>query len=196
MFDRLRDSWERLGAREQRLLSLLGVVTIVCAVLYVGFMIQDGLNELERHNEDTRLALTSLEKRRDELMEAKSRQNEVVALIGEEATPLPTYLEKVGSEIGVQIRAQTEKPTVTKAKFHEHSNEITLTDLTIEQLAGFLRGVETQSPIVVSTRLSVKRSNLNKEKLDRVMIIVSTYARPKKAAEKPAAPAAETEATP
>jgi type II secretory pathway component PulM len=191
MFDRLRDSWERLGARERRLLSLLGVVAVLVAVLYVGFMIQDGLASLERHNDDTRAVLATLESRREELIEAKSKQNEVVAMIGEEATALPSYLEKVGSELGVQIRAQQEKPTVTKGKFHEHSTEITLFDITLDQLARFLRNIETQSPVVVTTKLVVKRSSLQKEKLDRVQITVATYARPpRRAAERPAAPPA------
>jgi hypothetical protein len=190
MFDRLRDSWERLGARERRLLSLLGVVTVVCGVLYVAFMIQEGLSNLESHNDDARTVLATLDSRRDELVEAKSKQNEVVAVIGEEPTALPTYLEKIAGEIGVQIKQQTDKPTVTKGKFHEHSTEITLYDVTLDQLARFLRGIETASPVVVTTKLIVKRSNLQKEKMDRVQIIVATYSRPRKAGEKPAAAAA------
>src|SRR6476659_9159948 len=126
MFDRLRDMWERLGPRERRLGGLLFVVVVVCGVLYVGFMIQDGLHELEHHNDDSRAILTTLNNRRDELMEARNKQGETSAMIGEEATALPTYLEKVGGEFGVQIKAQTEKPTVARGKFHEHQTQITL----------------------------------------------------------------------
>src|SRR5690349_2398349 len=103
MLERLTDYWERMGQRERRLASILGSVAIICGVLYVGFMIQDGLSELERHNDDTRAVLQSLDSRRDELLEAKSKANEVVAMIGEDPTPLNTYLEKIGGEVGVPI---------------------------------------------------------------------------------------------
>jgi hypothetical protein len=184
MFDRLRDFWERMGPRERRLASLMGFVLVAVGVLYVAFMIQDGLHELARHNDDTRAVLASLSSRREELLEARSKQGETVAMIGEEATALPTYLEKISG----QIRAQTAKPTVAKGKFHEYATSITLFDISLDQLARFLKGIETQSPVVVTQSLSVRRSNLQKEKLDKVDVVVATYARAP-AARKPAAAA-------
>lgn len=194
MFDRLRERWERLGPRERRMAALLGVALVAVGVLYAVFTIQDGLAELERHNEDTRAVLTTIASRRDELMQAKSKQGEVVAMIGEEPTPLATYMDKVAGEVGVQIRARTPKPVVQKGKFHEHQTQITLFDITLDQLAKFLRGIETQSPIVVTQRMNIRRSSLTKEKLDKVDLTVATYARPKK--EKAAQPAAAAPAEP
>lgn len=191
MFDRLRERWERLGPRERRMAALFGVALVAVAVLYAVFTIQDGLTALERHNDDTRSVLATIASRHDELVEAKSKQGEVVAMIGDEPTPLATYLEKIAGEAGVQIRAQTEKPVTTKGKFHEHQTQITLFDITLEQLAKFLRGIETQSPVVVVQRMNVRRSALTKEKLDKVDLTVATYARAKKAPAAPAAPAAE-----
>jgi type II secretory pathway component PulM len=188
MFDRLRDMWERLGPRERRLGALLGVVVVVCGVLYVAFMIQDGLHDLERHNDDTRAILATLNNRREELIEARSKQGETTAMIAEEHTALPTYLEKIAGEVGVQIRAQTAKPTVARGKFHEHALQVTLFDLSLEQLAKLLRGIETQSPVVVTQRVQIKRSALQKEKLDKVDLTIVTYSRAA-AAKKPAAAA-------
>jgi type II secretory pathway component PulM len=197
MFDRLRDMWERLGPRERRLGGLLAVVLVVCGVLYVGFMIQDGLHDLERHNDDTRAILATLNNRREELIEARSKQGETTAMIGEEHTALPTYLEKVGTDVGVSIRAQTEKPTVARGKFHEHQSQITLFDVSLDQLAKFLRGIETQNPSVVVQRLQVKRSALQKEKLDKVELTVATFSRaPSTTTKKPAAAAADKPAAP
>lgn len=188
MFESLGDRWERLGSRERRLFTLLAVTGILCGILYAGFLIQEGLADLEKHNDDVRTVLVSLENRRDELIEAKSKQGEAVAMIGDEALALPTYLENVQTQAGVTIRNQSEKPTVTKGKFHEHGTEITLTDLNVDQLARFLRGIETQSQVVVTTSIKVTRSTIQKERIDRVQIVISTYARGKKApAEKPAA---------
>jgi type II secretory pathway component PulM len=177
MFERLREFWERMGPRERRLASLAGFVVVGVAVLYVAFMIQDGLAAIERRNDDLRAVLTSLANRHDELVEARSKQGETVAMIGEEAQSLAPYVEKIGGEVGVQIRAQAEKPTVAKGKFHEHATQLTLYDITLDQLARFLKGIETQSPTVVVQQLKVRRSTLQKEKLDRVEMVVATYSR-------------------
>ena len=171
--------------------AMLGVVLVAVGALYAVFTIHDGLAELARHNEDTRAVLSTIASRRDELAEAKSKQGEVVAMIGEEPTPLATYMDKVAGEVGVQIRARTPKPVTTKGKFHEHQTQITLFDINLDQLARFLRGIETQSPVVVTQRMNIRRSALTKEKLDKVDLTVATYARPKKAAQPAAAAPAE-----
>src|SRR6266568_2809973 len=179
MLERVRDTWERMGPRERRLASMLGFVVVVCLLGYVVFLINDGLNDLENRNADTRALLLSLETHRDDLAADRSKQGDAVAMIGEEAPPLSTYLEKVGAEAGVQIRAQTERPTQIKGKFHELATQIVLFDLNLDQLAKFLRGIETTSPIVVTRHLLIKRSALQKEKFDRVEITVATYQRVK-----------------
>ncbi len=191
MLDRFRDWWERLGPRERRLASVFGVVVALCGLGYAGMSINDGLNELERKNDDTRALLASLEAHRDDLTADRSKQGDAVALIGEEAVPLSTYLEKVGGEAGVQIKNQTDRTPLIKGKFHEVATNIILYDLNVEQLAKFLRGIETTSPIVVTRHLIVKRSPLTKEKLDRVEVTVATYQRMKAGAAAPAAPKPE-----
>jgi Tfp pilus assembly protein PilO len=180
MLDRLRDMWERMGPRERRLVAMLGVAAVVCALGYAVLSINDSLSALQQRNEDTRAVLASLEQHRDDLVAEKSKQGEIVAMIGEEAPPLSTYLENIGKDTGVQIRNQTDKPTLIKGKFHELATEITLMDITIDQLAKFLRGVETGSPIVVTRHITIRRSGLQKDKFDRVTITVATFERGKK----------------
>ncbi len=182
MFSRIAAFWERMGPRERRLTSIFGAAAVVCIGIYAAFSINDGLRTLEDKNDEIRTALRSLEDHRDDLINAKSQKGDAVGVISEEAIPLATYLEKAGfdktgSDMNVQIRAQTEKPTVTKGKFHELALQITLFDVTLEQLAFFLKKIETTSPIVVTQRLYVKRSALTKEKMDRVEITVATYER-------------------
>jgi hypothetical protein len=150
-------------------------------------LINDGLSNLEKQNSNTRLLLTSLAEKRDQLTADKSKEGQVAAMIGDEAPALGTYVEKIAGENGVQIRQQSEKPVATKGRFRELANEITLYDITVEQLAKLLHGLETTNPTVVTQRLDVKRSIMQKEKLDRVVITIATYERAKAA--KPAAEA-------
>ncbi len=177
MFDGIRDWWERTAPRERRLLTLLGVTAVICIFGFIGFQISDGLSSMEKKNQATREALQSLAEHRDDLEAAKDKSASVVSLIGDEAEPLATYLESIEQEIGVKIQKSTEKQMVTKGKFHERALSVQLYDVTVDQLARFLERIETKSPIVVTQRLFVKRSSVNKEKLDRVEITVATYER-------------------
>lgn len=189
MFDRLTAFLERLGPRERRLAGWLAVVFVVVGLGYVGMLINDGLSNLEKQNSNTRLLLTSLAERRDQLTADKSKEGQVAAMIGDEAPALGTYVEKIAGENGVQIRQQSEKPIASKGRFKELSNEITLYDITVEQLAKLLHGLETTNPTVVTQRLDIKRSIMQKEKLDRVVVVVATYERAKAAKAAAEAPA-------
>ena len=189
MFDRLTAFLERLGPRERRLAGWLGVVFVVVGLGYVGMLINDGLSNLEKQNSNTRLLLASLAERRDQLTTDKSKEGQVAAMIGDEAPALGTYVEKIAGENGIQIRQQSEKPVATKGRFRELANEITLYDISVEQLAKLLHGLETTNPTVVTQRLDIKRSIMQKEKLDRVVITVATYERVKAPKDKAAAEA-------
>jgi hypothetical protein len=177
MFDRMREWWEQVAPRERRLMTLLGVTAVICVFGFIGFQISDGLSDMSKKNQATRDALQSLADHRDELEAAKDKSVNVVAMIGEESESLATYLESIEQEVGVKIQKSTEKPVVTKGKFHERALSVQLYDVTVDQLARFLERIETKSPIVVTQRLFVKRSSVNKEKLDRVEITVATYER-------------------
>jgi hypothetical protein len=193
MFDRLRDSYERLGPRERRLASWLGIVVVVCGLAYVGFLINDGLTNLEKDNANVRLLLASLEERRDTLVDDAGKK--VVALIPEEAPALGSYIEKIASESQVPIKATNDRPVATKGKFRELSSEVTMYDITVDQLAKFLHGLETTNAAVVTQKIDVRRSAMTKEKLDRAVVTVATYERGKSAkAAVPAPPAGEAAA--
>jgi len=197
MFDRLTAFWERLGPRERRLGAWLGVVVVVVALGYVAMLINDGLSNLEKQNSNVRLLLASLAERRDQIVESKSKQGEVTAMIGDEAPALGTYVEKIAGENGVQIRQQSEKPVAVKGRFKEVANEVTFYDITVEQLAKLLHGLETTNPTVVTQKIDIKRSIMQKEKLDRVVITVATYERAKAPkGEAPAPAPAPAEAKP
>lgn len=174
--ERLREWWDGLGLRERRLMALFGVAAALTGVLYLVFLVSDGLHALEQKNADVRAALATLEQKRDQIVEDRGKQGDAVSQIGAEATPLATYLEKVGAEVGVQIRNQSDKPTVTKGKFHELALQITLFDVTLDQLAQYLKRIEAQ-PTIVTQGLKIKRSTMTKDKLDRVELTVATYRR-------------------
>jgi hypothetical protein len=176
MFDRLRDWYDNLGTRERRIFGLGSIVLVLSLGLWVVLQVMDGLSALAAKNEAMQNALTTLETKREQLLEDKGKQADAVGQIGAEAIALATYLEKVGGEIGVTIRSQTDRAPATKGKFNELAKEIVLMDVTLDQLAQFLKRTES-NPVVVSQKLMVKRSMVNKDKMDRVTITFATYER-------------------
>jgi hypothetical protein len=178
VFDRVRDWYDNLGGREKRIIGWGGVAAVVTIIVWAILLVTDGLNALEQQNEQTRLALDSLDAKRDLLLEERGRQGDVLAQIGAEAAPLAPYLEKVGAEVGVQIRQQSDRPPVQKGRFREVGKHIVFMDVTLDQLAQFLKRTEA-NPTIVTQRLTIKRSMVNKEKMDRVELDVATYEREK-----------------
>jgi type II secretory pathway component PulM len=179
MIDRLREWWERLAPRERKLMSALGVTAVLCVFGFIGFMINDGLDSLAAKNAAARQALGDLGEHRDELVAGDKAKVEPGAAIADEAPSLATYLEGIETEVGVKIRNSSEKPTLTKGKFHEKSVQVTLYGVTLAELADFLRRIETKTPGVVTQKLTIKRSSTQPESLDRVEITVATYERAK-----------------
>jgi hypothetical protein len=198
MFDRLTELWERMAPRERRMAVLAGFAVVVILVGFVVGQVWDGLTALADENDAKREAIRTMEEKREDLMAARARTSDPVGQIGDEAVALGPYVEKIGTEVGVVSRTTRQVPGATKGKYHEVASLYTFYDLTLEQLARFLRRVETDSPVVVTTRLTVKRALSAKEKLDRVEVTISTWEKTKpakkKEGEKPAAEPKKEEA--
>jgi hypothetical protein len=157
---------------------LLVATAVVTLLVFVGLKISDGLGDMNDRNQAIRDALHNLAENHDELASAKTKAAGALQQIDTEAEPLATYLESIEGEVGVKISNVTSEKVVDKgSKFREKSVQVTLYDVTLDQLAKFLERVETKSSIVVTQRLFVKRSSTVKEKLDRVELTVATYER-------------------
>jgi hypothetical protein len=197
LVDGLREKWERWTPRERRLVVLLGATFVLFAVGLVARQIISGLSTLEEKNAKTRAALKLLEENREDLIAARSKAGAEMSVFDAEVPPLATYLEGIATELGIQIPESTEKPGVPKGKFSERLVEVKLKNITLAELAEFLRRVETNSPAVVTQRVLVMKSAFGTpEKLDSADLTIAAYERikengkdAKKGANEPAQPA-------
>jgi hypothetical protein len=183
-FESQREWWERLAPREKRLFGALGVTFVICIFGFVGLQIRNGLHDIEDKNASVRLALEQLETHALEQANARTGDVDVNAIIGDTAPPLATYLEGIANEVGISIPESTERPSVTKGRFHERSIDLKLRGVTLEQLAQFLKRVETRSPAVVTQRVFVKPYVSAHDKLD-VELTIATYEKAKPEKGKP-----------
>ena len=197
LVDGLREKWERWTPRERRMVVLLGATFVLFAVGLVARQIISGLSTLEEKNAKTRAALKLLEENREDLIAARSKAGAEMSVFDAEVPPLATYLEGIATELGIQIPESTEKPGVPKGKFSERLVEVKLKNITLAELAEFLRRVETNSPAVVTQRVLVMKSAFGTpEKLDSADLTIAAYERikengkdAKKGANEPAQPA-------
>jgi type II secretory pathway component PulM len=173
----LRDKWERLSQRERTMVGALGVTFVVLVTVIVGFLISDGLSSMDERNTAMRQALRDLDTQRDAYLRNKAKASQMETRLGSQPIQLPGYLEAAAKEAGVEIPDQVERPPAAAGKkFIEHTVDLRLKAVTIDQLNKFMKAIETGKSLVVVTGLSVRTRDDKHQQLD-VEMAVSTYER-------------------
>jgi Tfp pilus assembly protein PilO len=169
--------WNRMAARERKLISILAGAVVMLAVLLAGYLIVDSLQEISASNDDTREALSAIAKRSDVYRDAKARMKALEARIGVEAPQLAADLEAAGKVAGIQIPETADRPPSPAGKrYLEHSLDVKLRKVGLKELATFLNKVETNPRLIVVTRLQIRRSFGEGDKLD-VEMTATAYER-------------------
>lgn len=175
--ERLRDRWEGLAPREQRLVAALGITFVVVIFTLLWRGIGGGLTGLEQRNDEIREALSALDAYR--VGQAEQTGDERKVEIPDEPVRLQSYLEGIATEIGITIPGFNPQTPVTRDGFMESSTRIEVRGMTIGELTDFLERVETRSEHVVIKSLDIKRNFRDQEQLDADMI-VTTFSKEKK----------------
>ena len=183
--------WNRMAVRERRLISILAGAVGLLALLLTGYLIVDSLQEISNSNEDAREALAAIASHRDDYLDAKARMVSQEARIGVEPPQLAADLEAAGKEAGIQIPETVDRPPAPAGKrYMEHSLDVKLRKVGLKELATFLSKVETNPRLIVVTRLQIRRSFGEGDKMD-VELTATAYERLKDDKKKKAAPAAK-----
>jgi hypothetical protein len=171
-FDGLRERWERMNQREQRLMLALGITFVICIIGAMVFKIQDGMAAIEAKNAESRKALRSLAVYRN--AKAKAKVSGTSVAIPEKAIELDSYLESIISNLELTSPTYPALKSDTKGEYVELSFSVKLKGLSIVQLKDFLQQVEKGSKLVVIKEIEVDRNFRDKEKLD-LDVTVATY---------------------
>jgi Tfp pilus assembly protein PilO len=183
--------WNRMAVRERKLISILAGAVGLLALLLTGYLIVDSLQEISNSNEDAREALAAIASHRDDYLDAKARMVSQEARIGVEPPQLAADLEAAGKEAGIQIPETVDRPPAPAGKrYMEHSLDVKLRKVGLKELATFLSKVETNPRLIVVTRLQIRRSFGEGDKMD-VELTATAYERLKDDKKKKAAPAAK-----
>ena len=183
--------WNRMAVRERKLISILAGAVGLLALLLTGYLIVDSLQEISNSNEDAREALAAIASHRDDYLDAKARMVSQEARIGVEPPQLAADLEAAGKEAGIQIPETVDRqPAPAGKRYMEHSLDVKLRKVGLKELATFLSKVETNPRLIVVTRLQIRRSFGEGDKMD-VELTATAYERLKDDKKKKAAPAAK-----
>ena len=169
--------WNRMAARERKLIAILASAVVMLAVLLAGYLIVDSLQEISTSNQDAREALAAIASHRDDYLDAKARMVSQEARIGVEPPQLAADLEAAGKEAGIEIPETVDRPPTPAGKrYLEHSLDVKLRKVGLKELATFLSKVETNPRLIAITRLQIRRSFGEGDKLD-VELTATAYER-------------------
>jgi hypothetical protein len=173
----LRDKWERLSQRERAMVSALGITFVVLMTMLVAFLVTDGLSSMDERNSDMRQALRDLDTQRDSYLRARNKVQALDSRLGRPPIQLQGFLEQAAKDSGFEIpESKDQPPTPAGKKYVEHSADIQLRDVTLEQLTSFMRKVEGGENLVVITALNIRVRDDKHQKLD-VAMSISTFER-------------------
>jgi type II secretory pathway component PulM len=178
--------WNRMSARERRLISMLGGAFVACAVLLVGYLVFDSMQTMSQDNQDMRDALDAIAKHSTEFRDAKARAAAQALRIGTDPPQLAADLEAAAKEAGIQIPETADRPDASAGKrYIEHSLDVKLRKVDLKSLANFLSKVETGRSLVLITRLQIRRSFGGDGTSVDVDLTATTYERIKDGSKKP-----------
>ena len=178
--ERLRDRWEQISPREQRMILALGITFLLVVLVLLGRGISGGLAELEEKNQKTRTALRVLQDYRQNAGASREEAREVK--LPDEPVKLQSYLESIASEVGITIPAFNPQAGATRDGVVTAATRFHLRGISLDQLTSFLEKVESKLPYVVVESLDIKRDFRDNARLE-AELLVTTYANAKKVGE-------------
>ena len=125
------------------------------------------VSELEDDNAAIRDALSAIAKHRDEYLEAKARSETQELRIGNDPPQLTGDIEAAAHEEQIEIAESSERPTTPAGRrYVEHDVDIKIREVGLQALTKFMRRLETGPRLIFFTRLAIKRSFSDAEKVD------------------------------
>ncbi len=180
--------WNRMSARERRLILILSGAFAVVAVALVAYLMVDSLHSMAQENQEMRDAINDIAKHSDEYREAKAKAEALQKRIGNDPPQLAADLEAAAKEAGIQIPETADRPDAPAGKrYVEHSLDVKLRKVDLKSLAVFLSKVETGKSLILVTRLQIRRSFGGDGSNVDVDLTATTYERLKDGSKKPAA---------
>lgn len=173
----LRERYEQLDAREQKLLTILLGIFAVMLVLLIPILLGAMVSSKRGDNEDLHAAMQAIYDAKDVIAQREAAKRQLKDRYGRKAPPLATLVDKIASDLGVEIPESQEIPPIPHGKkFEERTTKLTLQHIGMLNLATFMERVENSGyPVRLST-VSIRKRPTEPDSYD-VNLVVSAYDR-------------------
>jgi general secretion pathway protein M len=172
----------QINARERRLLTVLGFVGAVVALLLVPVGLDLYVRSEVSSNEEMRQALSDVQDARSRIKERQAKKDAIVSRYAKKAPALAGYLDKTAHAQKLEIPDSTPLPDVPHGKrYVEHGTSIHLKKTGLLALSKFLESIEQSGFPVTVSRLAVRKRSAEPDSYD-AEVGVSSYDRSEPAA--------------
>jgi general secretion pathway protein M len=181
----VRERFDRLEQREQRLLLILVGVFGALIVLAVPIVLSATAASRKSENESIREALAALDEARPKLEAQDADRQKVLAHYAKPAPPLAGFLEQHATAHQIEIPESQDQSLVKHGKkFEERSTKVVLQKVGMKSFSQFLEEVENAGFPVRVSALDLRKRATEPDSYD-ISLSVSAYDR-KEPEKKPA----------
>jgi general secretion pathway protein M len=154
----LATQFQRLSAREQKLLAVLGIALGLLVVLGTPVAIYRSVSERRATNVAMRDLLDKMGRSQDVLGERKRVRVQQALRYQRPAPQLASFIEKAAQENGIEVPESKDRPDAPKGKrYTERVTVVTLRKIGMAALVRTLEKIEQSGYPVAITRLSIKK---------------------------------------
>lgn len=173
----LRERYDNLEPREQRLVLIMGGVLAFMIVLLIPILLSATVAAQKGENESIREVMAAIEEARPTLEHQETERQKVLARYARPAPPLAGFLEAQATANGIQIPESQDHPVVPHGKkYEERSTKIVLQKVGMKNLAKFLESVVNAGYPVRISSINIHRRGMEPDSYD-VTVVASAFDR-------------------
>ena len=177
-FGAVRDRFDRLDAREQKLMMALGGILAFMFVIAIPGALFAMAASRSRENDAIREVSQAILDARPQLEIRDAQRQKVLARYARPTPPLAGFLEQVATLHSIEIPESQDRPIVPHGgkRYEERSTKIELQKVGMKNLSLFLEGIETSGFPVRVSGIDLRKRATEQDSWD-VSLIVSAYDR-------------------
>ncbi|HEX4337883.1 MAG TPA: hypothetical protein VH062_18365 [Polyangiaceae bacterium] len=192
-FNALRERFDRLDAREQRLLTILVGIFGFMVFLLIPIVLFATSASRSKENDAIRDVSQAINDARPQLELRDAQRQKILARYARPTPPMAGFLEQFATAHSIEIPESQDRPIVPHGgkRYEERSTKIELQKVGMKNLSLFLEGIETSGFPVRVSGIDIRKRATEPDSWD-ISLIVSAYDRKEVEKTKPAASAEAT----
>lgn len=155
-FEPLRRVWENMTERERVLVSILGVVVVVMAVILPVVMLTLSIGDLETQNREMTQVLRDIARERPRLAQREREMQRQEQRYANEAPPLGSFLEAKASEVQLTLREVTDQPEQVSNGFRRRNVRAQLPGVGLRPVIDLMSSVAGSNYPVAVERIHIE----------------------------------------